>query len=38
MSGLEIFKAGDDYDHVIISRVEPGSPGDEIGLEAGTRY
>jgi len=33
MSGLEYYRAGDDYSHVIISRVEPGSPADEIGLE-----
>ena len=35
MSGLEYFKAGDDYGHLVISRVEPGSPGDAIGLEPG---
>jgi hypothetical protein len=33
MSGLEYYAGGDDYKHVIISRVEPGSAGDEIGLE-----
>ncbi|HEY2582855.1 MAG TPA: PDZ domain-containing protein [Mucilaginibacter sp.] len=33
MSGLEYYSAGDNYDHVIISRVEPGSAADEIGLE-----
>jgi hypothetical protein len=33
MSGLEYYAGGDDYSHVIISRVEPGSAGDEIGLE-----
>jgi hypothetical protein len=33
MSGLEYYRTGDDYSHVIISRVEPGSPGDDIGLE-----
>ncbi len=33
MSGLEYYAAGDDLKHVIISRVEPGSAGDEIGLE-----
>jgi len=33
MSGLEYYRTGDDYDHVIISRVEPGSPADEVGLE-----
>jgi len=35
MSGLEYYAAGDDYQHVIISRVEPGSAGDVIGLERG---
>jgi hypothetical protein len=35
MSGLEYYCSGDDLNHVIISRVEPGSPGDEIGLEPG---
>lgn len=35
MSGLEYYKTGDDFDHVIISRVEPGSPADEMGIEAG---
>lgn len=35
MSGLEYFSTGDDYQHVIISRVEPGSAGDAIGLEKG---
>jgi hypothetical protein len=35
MSGLEYFKTGEDFDHVIINRVEPGSPADEIGLEPG---
>lgn len=33
MSGLEYYSAGDDLTHVIISRVEPGSAADEIGLE-----
>jgi len=33
MSGLEYYGGGDNFDHVIISRVEPGSAGDEIGLE-----
>ena len=33
MSGLEYYAGGDDYKHVVISRVEPGSAGDEIGLE-----
>jgi hypothetical protein len=35
MSGLEYYAMGDDFDHVIISRVEPGSPADGIGLEPG---
>ncbi len=33
MSGLEYYAAGDDFKRVIISRVEPGSAGDDIGLE-----
>ena len=33
MSGLEYYGAGKDFDRIIISRVEPGSPGDLIGLE-----
>ncbi|GAC1305987.1 MAG: hypothetical protein NVSMB24_15730 [Mucilaginibacter sp.] len=33
MSGLEYYSAGDHLDRVIISRVEPGSAADEIGLE-----
>ncbi|HEY5325963.1 MAG TPA: PDZ domain-containing protein, partial [Mucilaginibacter sp.] len=33
MSGMEYYSTGDDYNHIIISRVEPGSPADEIGLE-----
>ncbi len=33
MSGLEYYSAGDDFNRVIISRVEPGSAADEIGLE-----
>lgn len=35
MSGLEYYRTGKDLDHVVISRVEPGSPGDEVGLEPG---
>ncbi|SDT64488.1 PDZ domain (Also known as DHR or GLGF) [Mucilaginibacter mallensis] len=35
MSGLEYYATGTDYQHVIISRVEPGSAGDLIGLEKG---
>jgi hypothetical protein len=33
MSGIEYYAAGDDYKHIIVSRVEPGSAADEIGLE-----
>jgi hypothetical protein len=33
MSGLEYYSVGDEYNHVIVSRVEPGSAADEIGLE-----
>jgi len=33
MSGLEYYADGDDFKRIIISRVEPGSAGDEIGLE-----
>jgi hypothetical protein len=33
MSGLEYYAAGDGFKRVIISRVEPGSAGDRIGLE-----
>jgi hypothetical protein len=35
MSGLEYFREGADFDHVVISRVEAGSPADEVGLEPG---
>jgi C-terminal processing protease CtpA/Prc len=35
MSGLEYYSTGKDFNHVIISRVEPGSAGAEIGLERG---
>jgi hypothetical protein len=35
MSGLEYYCTGKDLDHVIISRVEPGSPADAVGLEPG---
>lgn len=34
MSGLEYYSDGD-YKHVIISRVERGSPADDVGLEKG---
>ena len=33
MSGLEYYADGDDFKRIIISRVEPGSAGDKIGLE-----
>lgn len=33
MSGLEYYAAGNNLDRIIINRVEPGSAGDEIGLE-----
>jgi len=33
MSGLEYYAGGEDFKHIIISRVEPGSAGDEVGLE-----
>jgi len=33
MSGLEYYAGGEDFKHIIISRVEPGSAGDSIGLE-----
>ncbi|MCR8556347.1 aspartyl protease family protein [Mucilaginibacter sp. BJC16-A38] len=33
MSGLEYYADGDDFKRIIISRVEPGSAGDQIGLE-----
>jgi hypothetical protein len=33
MSGLEYYAGGDDFKRIIISRVEPGSAGDKIGLE-----
>lgn len=35
MSGIEYYAAGDNFKHIIISRVEPGSAADEIGLQAG---
>jgi len=35
MSGLEYYSDGDGYKHVIIGRVERGSPADEVGLEKG---
>ncbi|MFI5160321.1 MAG: aspartyl protease family protein [Sphingobacteriales bacterium] len=33
MSGIEYYAAGEGFKHIIVSRVEPGSPADEIGLE-----
>jgi len=33
MSGLEYYAGGEHFDRIVISRVEPGSAGDEIGLE-----
>jgi C-terminal processing protease CtpA/Prc len=33
MSGLEYYSAGTEFNRIIISRVEPGSPGDAVGLE-----
>lgn len=33
MSGMEYFTAGDNYDRIIVSRVEPGSPADAVGIE-----
>ncbi|MDB5061282.1 MAG: hypothetical protein JWP67_1125 [Mucilaginibacter sp.] len=33
MSGMEYFAGGDNYQHLIISRVSPGSPAADIGLE-----
>lgn len=33
MSGLEYYADGDNFKRIIISRVEPGSAGDKIGLE-----
>lgn len=35
MSGMEYYSSGDNYQHVIISRVETGSAADMIGLEKG---
>ncbi len=33
MSGIEYYAAGEGFKHIIISRVEPGSAADEVGLE-----
>ena len=35
MSGIEYYGSGEDFKHIIVSRIEPGSPADEIGLEPG---
>lgn len=35
MSGMEYYAGGEDLNRIIISRVEPGSPADQIGLEKG---
>jgi predicted aspartyl protease len=32
MSGLQYYAAGKGYKHIIVERVEPGSPGDEAGI------
>jgi hypothetical protein len=32
MSGLQYYAAGDGYKHIIVERVEPGSPGEEAGI------
>jgi hypothetical protein len=34
MSGMEYYASGKDYEHIIVSRVEPGSAADEAGIEA----
>jgi len=33
MSGIEYYGMGDNFKHILISRVEPGSSADELGLE-----
>ncbi|MBE7179045.1 MAG: aspartyl protease family protein, partial [Mucilaginibacter polytrichastri] len=35
MSGIEFYSSGEKFDHIIISRVEPGSAGDDAGLVEG---
>jgi len=35
MSGLEYYSDGTNLDRIIVSRVEPGSSADEVGMEAG---
>ena len=32
MSGLQYYAAGDNYEHIVVERVEPGSPGEEAGI------
>ncbi|QEC61765.1 peptide-binding protein [Mucilaginibacter ginsenosidivorans] len=32
MSGIEYYAGGEDFKHIIVSRVEPGSSADEVGL------
>lgn len=33
MSGMEYYAGGEGLRHIIVSRVEPGSPADEVGIE-----
>lgn len=33
MSGLSYYAGGNDYSHIVIDKVEPGSPADEVGLK-----
>jgi len=35
MSGLSYYSAGNDYSHIIINKIDPDSPADNIGLEEG---
>jgi hypothetical protein len=35
MSGMEYYCNGDDFDQIVVSRVEPGSPADQLGIEPG---
>lgn len=32
MSGLQYYAGGEEYNHIIVERVEPGSPGEEAGI------
>jgi hypothetical protein len=32
MSGMEFYAAGEDYKHIVVDSVEPGSPADEVGI------